>query len=231
MSSFKKALPKRTYRERSQPENRKHLGFLEKKKDYKKRAANANKKKEEIQGLREKAFFKNQNEFYYAMEHTQVKRGRHSVDDDIVPEGVVKKQKLTEGNLLTMKVQNKAKKNEQLKSELHLIDAKPVNTHVIFVKDSKDVKSFDAAKHFDTAPEIVGKKSNRLKNYQLENFEILDTEVPEGYKIFEETLKDEKILSKSLDKNLVQKKMMSGDKYQVIDEDKNVYKWFRERKR
>lgn len=39
-STFKNRAPKRKYRERVQPADREHLGFLQKKKDYKVRAKN-----------------------------------------------------------------------------------------------------------------------------------------------------------------------------------------------
>lgn len=43
-STFKNVVPRRKYRERVQPAGREHLGFLQKKKDYKVRAKNYHEK-------------------------------------------------------------------------------------------------------------------------------------------------------------------------------------------
>ncbi len=73
MSSFKNAINKRKYRERSQPEKREHLGFLEKKKDYKLRAKNYHEKEEKLNKLRVKASLRNPDEFYNKMNKSQLK--------------------------------------------------------------------------------------------------------------------------------------------------------------
>lgn len=78
MSSFSKNLiPRRIHKERSQPEHRviKH-GLLEKKQDYKLRARNRNHKKLRIKILREKASFRNPDEFYFGMLRSATDRGR-----------------------------------------------------------------------------------------------------------------------------------------------------------
>ena len=67
----------RTYRERSQPAARHKLGLLEKRKDYKLRAADYHRKQDELQRLREKAALRNPDEFYFGMVHSQVKGGVH----------------------------------------------------------------------------------------------------------------------------------------------------------
>ena len=231
MSSFKNAIPKRKYRERSQPEHRKHLGLLEKKRDYQVRAADTHKKEKELEKLRDKAFYKNPDEFYYAMENTRLIGGKHRREAKEIPSDLKKKQKILEGNLLEMKVQNKKSKHEQLQSGLHLIDSTAVNKHIIYVNDKEKIENFDLAEHFDTVPELVSKKSNRLRKIQLENTVLYDLKEAEGYKELEELIKDEKLLTKSLESNFKEKKFMGKEKFKIIDEEKNICKWFRERKR
>jgi len=77
MSSLKHVLKTRTYRERSQPAARKRLGLLEKHKDYKLRARDYHRKQNALNVLREKAAFKNPDEFYFGMVHTKIKDGVH----------------------------------------------------------------------------------------------------------------------------------------------------------
>ena len=67
MSSFKNAAPRRDHKERSQPSNRNRLGLLEKHVDYIKRARDYGRKRDEIKRLREKASFRNEDEFYFGM--------------------------------------------------------------------------------------------------------------------------------------------------------------------
>ncbi|TGO68036.1 hypothetical protein BOTNAR_0031g00230 [Botryotinia narcissicola] len=57
----------RTYKERSQPEERKKWGLLEKHKDYSARAKDFNKKKAKLKVLKQKVLEKNPDEFYFGM--------------------------------------------------------------------------------------------------------------------------------------------------------------------
>ena len=65
-----------TYRERSQPANRKRLGRLEKKKDWLSRAKDHKNKKEQLLKLKRNAENKNADEFYMGMVGKNLKKGK-----------------------------------------------------------------------------------------------------------------------------------------------------------
>ncbi|XP_053488999.1 probable U3 small nucleolar RNA-associated protein 11 isoform X2 [Ictalurus furcatus] len=100
MSSFRKALKskQRDHKERSQPGSRKHLGLLEKKKDYKLRADDYHRKQKTLNALRKKALDKNPDEFYYKMINTQLKDGEHVIKQ--------KEEQLTEEQKKIMRTQD-----------------------------------------------------------------------------------------------------------------------------
>lgn len=79
-SAFKKSqkAASRPHRERAQPGFRKHLGLLEKKKDYKLRANNFKQKEAKLLQLRKKAEFKNPDEYYMAMANAKLVGGVHT---------------------------------------------------------------------------------------------------------------------------------------------------------
>lgn len=97
---FNKAhkLAQRLHRERRQPEGRKKLGYLEKKKDYKKRAQDHHAKAEKIKKLKNKAQQRNPNEFHFHMINARVVDGVHYDSrkpiDPATKERIVKKEKL-----------------------------------------------------------------------------------------------------------------------------------------
>ena len=82
---------RRNHRERAQPLHRQRLGLLEKHKDYVHRARDYKSKQDRIRKLREKAAFKNKDEFYYGMVKGKTKdgvaqgdRGNEALSTDVV---------------------------------------------------------------------------------------------------------------------------------------------------
>lgn len=62
----------RVHKERGQPLKRKKYGLLEKHKDYKVRAEDYHRKRKVLKNLRRKAELKNEDEFYFEMEHLKM---------------------------------------------------------------------------------------------------------------------------------------------------------------
>lgn len=180
MSSFRKALKSRqkNHHERSQPVSRKHLGLLEKKKDYKLRADDYHRKQNTLSALRKKALEKNPDEFYYKMISSKLQDGVHiakKAEGEVEMTEEQKKLMRTQDiKYVEMKRVAEAKKIERLKGELHLLntDSNAKNKHTFFVDSKKNVQSFNLAKHLNTAPELVHRAYNRPTLETLETKSI-----------------------------------------------------------
>ncbi|KAI9479102.1 hypothetical protein LPJ78_004768 [Coemansia sp. RSA 989] len=166
VSSLKKFAPRREHKERGQLSNRKHLGHLEKHKDYVLRAKDFKEKQRVLKRLRERAETRNPDEFYFNMERSQIKDGVHVEDRRTALSAEVQRLMDTQ-DVTYVKMQRdiNRKKIEKLQHELHLADT-PQGSHMgprhtVFVETEEDVRNFDAAKHFNTLPEFVRRKHNR----------------------------------------------------------------------
>ncbi|XP_008290115.1 putative U3 small nucleolar RNA-associated protein 11 [Stegastes partitus] len=208
MSSFRKALKSRqkNHHERSQPGFRKHLGLLEKKKDYKLRADDYHKKQNTIAALRKKALEKNPDEFYHKMINSQLQDGVHVMkkqDEEVeVTEEQKKVMRTQDIKYVEMKRVAEAKKIERLKGELHLLDAdsKPKNNHTFFVDSKKEVRSFDLASHLNTAPELVDRVYNRPTLQTLETKRVQGIKPGIMKKLAKQRNHQYKILSQRIDR-------------------------------
>lgn len=129
MSSLRNAIKRVTHKERAQPTARKHLGLLEKHSDYKQRANNFHKKEKRIKALNERAQNRNPDEFYMAMNSSQVdaKTGQHKkTDAALLRENMaelgadaIKVMKTQDLKYLRAVVSRDKKKEERLRSSLH----------------------------------------------------------------------------------------------------------------
>jgi len=99
-------LARRNHKERSQPLHRKKLGLLEKHKDYVQRARDYNSKQARIQKLREKAAFRNKDEFYYGMIKGKTANGVAVVDrgNEVLGNDVVKLLKSQDAGYIRIQI-------------------------------------------------------------------------------------------------------------------------------
>jgi U3 small nucleolar RNA-associated protein 11 len=58
-------------------------------------------------------------------------------------------------------------KVERMQQSLHLLGAPATNQHIVFVDEEEEAETFDPARHFDTAPELLERAYNRPRLQQL----------------------------------------------------------------
>ncbi|KAI9202866.1 small-subunit processome [Polychytrium aggregatum] len=267
-SAFKKAFHSRAHKERSQPLARAHLGLLEKKKDYKLRAKDYNLKQKRLKALREKASMRNQDEFYFKMVNSKTKGGVHVEErNQHFDHDFLTLLKTQDQNYVNYQRSVNQKKLGKMESSLHFFegddepaqaaggdrdDAAPSTssgskskaTHTVFVDDEDDVKQFDAAEHFQTPEELLGRKFNRPTYKLLEEAEVQApaqlskakmTKQREGVyrEILSRTEREEQLRKLQLEQDL-QKALMGKGARKKVGHDKRglaIYKWRAERKK
>ncbi|KAG7341072.1 UTP11 domain containing protein [Nitzschia inconspicua] len=176
MSSLRNAVKRITHKERSQPQDRQHLGILEKKKDYQKRARDYHAKQDQLQRLQQRASFRNPDEFYFGMQTSKVnKDGKHVSNDDYrqLDPQLVRVMKDQDLKFIRMQQQQDQKKAAKLQASLHLLESsndggKQSSKHTIFVDTVQEAKDFSVADHFDTVPELAHRSFNRLRKSDIE---------------------------------------------------------------
>lgn len=111
---------RRNHKERSQPQHRKHLGLLEKHKDYVERARAHHIKRDKLQRLRQKAADRNQDEFYTGMIGKKTERGVHidSRGNRPLENDVVSLLKTQDAGYLRKQLASERKKYKALVDEL-----------------------------------------------------------------------------------------------------------------
>ena len=161
MSSLRNAVKRKTHKERSQPSFRKRHGFLEKKQDYILRARDYSSKRQRIRALKQKASFRNPDEFYFGMINSRTKNGIHALDRKQLSEDEIKLIRSQNAAYLLTLNSAEAESLRRSKGSLHFVGEQPKNKHIIFCDSAQEAKAFDKAKHFDTIPELTDRVYNR----------------------------------------------------------------------
>uniref|UniRef100_A0A1E1XAE2 U3 small nucleolar RNA-associated protein 11 n=1 Tax=Amblyomma aureolatum TaxID=187763 RepID=A0A1E1XAE2_9ACAR len=253
MSSFAKAAKasQRIHKERQQPDARRHLGVLEKKKDYKLRARDYQNKQLRLKRLRQRALTRNPDEFYMHMVNSKLDQGEHHdrVKGEEFTPAQLKLMQTQDLNYVTTKRVSEAKKIARLKANLHLLgdDSGHVNTHTFFVDTKKEARNFDFAEKLGTHPSLLGRAFNRPKLETLHKECIADIpedvikeathEMKKSYRELTKRLQRQKEL-KVVEQKMTMKKKLLDKKNPPVKKVKEgtkdaapVYLWKKERKR
>lgn len=122
-NALRHVVRRRAHQERAQPAARAgRFGLLEKHKDYKERAVDYHRKQDALQKMREKASFRNADEFYMNMNKAQTKNGVHVLQrgSKITPKAV-KMMKAQDMSYLLAQQVSDAKKIERAKENMHFL--------------------------------------------------------------------------------------------------------------
>ena len=153
MSSLRNSIQRRNHRERAQPQERSKWGLLEKRKDYKLRAADHKTKKRKIKALQQKASERNEDEFYFGMMGAQSKGGikvakrgeENSGGAKVLSADVVRLMKTQDVGYLRTMLQQTRKEREKVREDVVRgnvgveIDVPAGDGRIVFGEDGENI--------------------------------------------------------------------------------------------
>ncbi|KAG7561551.1 Small-subunit processome Utp11 [Arabidopsis thaliana x Arabidopsis arenosa] len=228
MSSLRNAIPRPAHKERSQPQARKRYGLLEKHKDYVIRANAYHKKQETLKILRQKAAFKNPDEFNFKMINSKTVDGYHRPKDEV--------NKYSAEELMIMKTQDigyvfqkwQSEKNkiDKLTASLQCTGGQSSRRHVYYAEDREEAREL----------ELQGRSKSDISAIEIPK--DIKKKMDRSYRDLEARKSRAKDLEKLYTDMSMQKELQKkGRKRKLRDDEllnpngKAVYKWRADRKR
>ncbi|XP_007028317.2 PREDICTED: probable U3 small nucleolar RNA-associated protein 11 [Theobroma cacao] len=229
MSSLRNAISRRAHKERAQPSSRKKFGLLEKHKDYVVRAKAFHKKEETLRRLKEKAAFRNPDEFYFQMIKTRTVDGVHKPESQAnkYTQEELMLMKTQDMGYILQKMQSEKKKIEKLTAVLHCIDNQPSNRHIYYAEDRQEARELYSQSSENRTPPSSADIPDHIKRKTATSYRELEarkSRVNELAKIYMEMS-----LKKELQKKGRKRKLREDEL--ICPTSKPVFKWRSERKR
>jgi hypothetical protein len=169
---MRNAVQRRNHKERAQPVEREKWGLLEKRKDYKLRAADHKQKKQKIKLLSQKARDRNPDEFSFKMMSSKVdKQGKKVADrgNEALSMDVVKLLKTQDAGYIRTMLQMIRKERQELEQRLVLEedevravrdgDSAKQGKHRVYVDDEDEQRNFDPDSWFGKGGDMPAPQS------------------------------------------------------------------------
>ncbi|XP_052176764.1 probable U3 small nucleolar RNA-associated protein 11 [Diospyros lotus] len=228
MVSLKNMFHSKAHQERAQPHARKKFGLLEKHKDYVVRAQAYHKKAEALQKLKEKAAFRNPDEFYFKMIKTKTVGGIHKLETNAnkYSQEELMLMKTQDIGYVLQKLQSENKKIEKLSTMLQRLDNPSSSRHVYYAEDREDAETLQLQTSGRKVPDF-GSLPDHIKRKTATSYRELEARRSRVNEL--EKLYMDMALQKELQKKGRKRKLREDEI--VSPTSRPVYKWRAERKR